>query len=90
MLLRHGARKKDGKEHRDWSLMENWRLRAFLKNGMGPGTRDFGRGRGGETGASPSLACGMTVEPTKASPKRPVARRVLTKGIAQQTFFYYT
>jgi hypothetical protein len=44
---------------------------------MGPATRDFGRGRGGETGASPQRA--VTVEPTKASPKRPVARRVFTK-----------
>ncbi len=50
------------------------RLRARLKIRKGPATRDFVRGRGGETGASPQRA--VTVEPTKASRKRPVARRV--------------
>ena len=46
-------------------------FRAFLKNGMGPATKDFGRGRGGETEAP--LQPAVTVEPTKASPKRPIA-----------------
>ncbi len=49
-------------------------LRARLRSRKGPATRDFVRGRDGETGASPQRA--VTVEPTKASRKRPVARRV--------------
>ncbi len=57
-----------------WGVGLNWHLRARLKIRKGPATRDFVRGRGGETGASPQRA--VTVEPTKASRKRPVARRV--------------
>lgn len=49
---------------------------AFLNNGTGPATREFARGRGGETGASPQRA--VTVEPTKAAGKRLVARRAGT------------
>ncbi len=52
-------------------------LRDCLKNNWSPATRDFVRGRGGETGASPQRA--VTVEPTKASRKRPVARRVFAE-----------
>ncbi len=51
--------------------------RDCLKNNWSPATRDFVRGRGGETGASPQRA--VTVEPTKASRKRPVARRVFAE-----------
>ncbi len=56
-----------------------WRevLRDCLKNNWSPATRDFVRGRGGETGASPQRA--VTLEPTKASRKRPVARRVFAE-----------
>ena len=49
-------------------------LRARLKSEWGPAARDFGTGRGGETRASPQRA--VRVEPTKASAKRPAARRV--------------
>jgi hypothetical protein len=49
-------------------------LRACFKNGRGPAARDFCRGHGGETGASPLRA--VTVEPTRDPGKSTAARRV--------------
>ena len=49
-------------------------LKACLKTPRGPARRDFGGGQGGEAGASPERA--VTAEPTPATGKRPVARRV--------------
>jgi len=49
-------------------------IRACFEIGRGPAARDFGRGRGGEAGASPQRA--VTAEPTKAAAKRPAALRV--------------
>src|SRR4029079_9109185 len=49
-------------------------VRACLKIAWGPAARDFGCGQGGEAGASPQRA--VTAEPTKATGKRPAARRV--------------
>ncbi len=46
---------------------------ACLKIAWGPAARDFGRGQGGEAGASPQRA--VTTEPTPATGKRPAARR---------------
>ncbi len=77
----HGAVVYTPAANRDRPL-EGWQrvdavtsvLRARLKIRKGPATRDFVRGRDGETGASPQRA--VTFEPTKASRKRPVARRV--------------
>ena len=43
----------------------------------GAAARDFGRGQGGEVGASPQQA--VTTEPTPATGKRPAARRVFSK-----------
>ena len=48
--------------------------RACLRTPRGPARRDFGGGQGGEAGASPKRAA--TAEPTPATGKRPVARRV--------------
>ena len=47
---------------------------ACLKIARGPAAKDFGRGQGGEAGASPQRA--VTAEPTQATDKRPAARRV--------------
>ena len=55
-------------------------FRACLKSERGPATMDFVRGRGGETGTSPQRA--VTVEATKATCKRPVARRVWVEKAA--------
>ena len=52
-------------------------LRACFKIGRGPAARDFGRGRGGEAGASPQRA--VTAEPTKAAAKRTAALRVFAE-----------
>src|SRR5207244_13250384 len=49
------------------------RLRACLKIAKDPAARDFGGGRGGEVRASPQRA--VRTEPTKATGKRPAARR---------------
>ncbi len=46
---------------------------AGLEIAWGPAARDFGRGQGGEAGASPQRA--VTAEPTPATGKRPAARR---------------
>jgi hypothetical protein len=54
-------------------------VRACFKNGRGPAARDFGRGQGGETGASPLRA--VTVEPTRDPGKRTAARRVFPKKV---------
>src|SRR5215207_844113 len=55
--------------------MKKW-LRAFLKIGKGAAARDFGCGRGGEVRASPQRA--VRTEPTRATDKRPAARRVFS------------
>ena len=52
-------------------------LRACFEIGRGSAARDFGRGRGGEAGASPQRA--VRAEPTKAPAKRPAAQRVFAK-----------
>ena len=49
-------------------------LRACLKTTRGAAAGDFGCGQGGEVGASPQRA--VTTEPTRATGKRPAARRV--------------
>ena len=52
-------------------------LRACLKIGRDPATRNFGPGQGGEAGASPQRA--VTAEPTPGRAKRTVARRVFAE-----------
>ena len=52
-------------------------LRACLKTEWGPAARNFGGGRGGEIRASPQRA--VRIEPTKATGKRPAARRVFAE-----------
>jgi len=49
-------------------------FRACLKTQRGPAAREFGGGQGGEAGASPKRAA--TAESTRATGKRPAARRV--------------
>jgi hypothetical protein len=51
------------------------RIRACLKIERGSAAGDFGCGRGGKARASPKRA--VRAEPTKATGKRPAARRVL-------------
>jgi len=52
-------------------------LRARLKTTRDAAARDFGRGQGGEVGASPQRA--VTTEPTRVTGKRPADRRVFSK-----------
>ena len=52
-------------------------LRACLKTQRGPAAREFGGGQGGEAGASPKRAA--TAESTRATGKRPAARRVFSE-----------
>jgi hypothetical protein len=52
-------------------------LRACLKTQRGPAAREFGGGQGGEAGASPNRAA--TAESTRATGKRPAARRVFSE-----------
>jgi len=51
--------------------------RACLKTQRGPAAREFGGGQGGEAGASPKRAA--TAESTRATGKRPAARRVFSE-----------
>jgi hypothetical protein len=62
----------DIRQHLEASPFEAFR--ACFKNGRGPAARDFGRGQGGETGASPLRA--VRVEPPRDPGKRTAARRV--------------
>ena len=52
-------------------------FRACLKTQRGPAAREFGGGKGGEAGASPKRAA--TAESTRATGKRPAARRVFSE-----------
>jgi hypothetical protein len=58
-------------------LRVNRAVRACLKILKGAAVRDFGRGQGGEAGASPQRA--VRAEPTQATGKRPAARRVFAE-----------
>src|SRR5260370_40619759 len=55
-------------------------LRACFKISRRPAARDFGRGQGGESRASPQRA--VRNEPTPATGKRPAARRVFGQKAA--------
>ena len=67
------AKKKQGIKVTRASPEQRHTVRACFKIAWGPAARDFGRGQGGEAGASPQRA--VTAEPTPATGKRPAARR---------------